>query len=112
MNVKPKQVSCLKDENESLPEAGTAQGFPGGSIDKNPIVNAGDTGSIHGLGTSHVPWSNWACALQLLGLSSAAQEPQLLSPCVPTTEAWVPWSLCSATREAPTVKSLHVAAGA
>ena len=32
--------------------------FPGGSVVKNPPVNAGDTGLIPGLGRSHMPWSN------------------------------------------------------
>ena len=51
---------------------------------ENLPVNAGDTGSSHGLGRSHMPRSNWA------------REPQLLSLRV--------WSLCSATREAATVR--------
>ena len=51
---------------------------------KNPPANAGDTGSIPGLGRSHMPWSNWA------------HEPQLLSLRV--------WNLCSATREAAIVR--------
>ena len=33
-------------------------GFPGGTVIKNPPANAGDTGSIPGLGRSHKPWSN------------------------------------------------------
>ena len=51
---------------------------------KNLPANAGDTGSSPGLGRSHMPRSNWA------------REPQLLSLRV--------WSLCSATREAATVR--------
>ena len=51
---------------------------------KNPPANAGNTGSIPGLGRSHMPRSGWA------------QEPQLLSLRV--------WSLCSATREAAIVR--------
>ena len=31
-------------------------GPPGGSAVKNPPANAGDTGSIPGLGRSHMPW--------------------------------------------------------
>ena len=45
----------LKDStnlNESL------MGFPGGSMVKNPQSNAGDMGSIPGLGRSHMLWSN------------------------------------------------------
>ena len=32
--------------------------FCGGAVDKNPLANAGDTGSIPGLGRSHMPWSS------------------------------------------------------
>ena len=32
--------------------------FPGGTVDKNPPANAGDTGSIPGLERFHMPWSN------------------------------------------------------
>ena len=63
------------------------QGFPGGTVVKNPPANAGDTGSSPGLGRSHMPRSNWA------------REPQLLSLHV--------WSLCSATREATIVTGPH-----
>ena len=52
-------------------------------------ANAGDTGSSPGLGTSHMPQSNWAC------------EPQLLSLRI--------WSLCSATREAAIVRGPRTA---
>ena len=31
---------------------------PGGTVDKNPPAHAGNMGSIHGLGRSHVPQSN------------------------------------------------------
>ena len=51
---------------------------------ENLPANAGDMGLRPGLGRSHMPWGNWA------------HEPQLLSLRV--------WSLCSATREAATVK--------
>ena len=60
------------------------RGFPGGAVVENLPANAGDMGSSPGLGGSHMPWSNWA------------REPQLLSLRI--------WSLCSATREAATVK--------
>ena len=64
-------------------------GFPGGAVVENLPANAGDTGSSPGLGRSHVPRSNWA------------REPQLLSLHV--------WSLCSATREAATVRGPRTA---
>ena len=67
----------------------TRPGFPGGTVVDNLPANAGDMGSSPGLGRSHMAWSNWA------------REPQLLSPCV--------WSLCSATREAATVRGPRTA---
>ena len=33
-------------------------GFPGGSVVKNPSASVGDTGSIPGLGRSHMTQSN------------------------------------------------------
>ena len=36
----------------------TLQGFPGGSVVKNPPANAGDIGSIPSLGRFHTPWNN------------------------------------------------------
>ena len=56
---------------------------------ENLPANAGDTGSSPGLGRSHMPQSN------------KAREPQLLSLHV--------WSLCSATREAATVRGPRTA---
>ena len=32
--------------------------FPEGTVDKNPLANAGDMGSIPGLGRSYMPQSN------------------------------------------------------
>ena len=54
--------------------------FPGGAVVKNLSANAGDTGSIPGLGRSHMLRSNEAHAPQLLSLRSRAHEPQLLKP--------------------------------
>ena len=34
------------------------QVFPGGTVVKNPLANAGDTGSSPGPGRSHMPQSN------------------------------------------------------
>ena len=64
-------------------------GFPGGAVVENLPANAGDMGSIPGLGGSHIPRSNWA------------HEPRLLSLRV--------WSLCPTTREAATVKGPRTA---
>ena len=36
----------------------TGAGFPGGSVEKNPPANAGDTGSTPDLGRSHMLQSN------------------------------------------------------
>ena len=64
-------------------------GSPGGAVVENLPANAADTGSSPGLGGSHMGRSNWA------------REPQLLSLRI--------WSLCSATREAATVKGPRTA---
>ena len=64
-------------------------GSPGGAVVENLPANAGDTGSSPGLGRSHMPRSNWARAPQLLSLRV--------------------WSLCSATREAATVRGPRTA---
>ena len=61
--------------------------FPGGPGVGSSPANAGDTGSVPGLGSSHVPRSNEARAPQLRSLSS-------LNP-------------CSTTREAPSMRSLR-----
>ena len=47
---------------------------------KNPSAKAGDMGSTHGPGRSHMPQSNEARAPQLSSLRSRAHEPQLLKP--------------------------------
>ena len=36
----------------------TLRDFPGGTVVKNLPANAGDMGSIPGLGRSHMPWSS------------------------------------------------------
>ena len=66
--------------------------FFGDLVVKNPPANAGDTGSIPGLGRPHMPQSNWACAPQqekspkreacTLQLESSPCSPQLeKNPC-------------------------------
>ena len=57
---------------------------------KNFPANAGDMGSIPGLGRSQKPWSNKAHVPQLLSLRSRTQKPQLLSLHAVNTEAHVP----------------------
>ena len=57
---------------------------------KNPPANSGDVSSIPGPGRSHMLWSSYARAPQLLSLLSRAREPQLLSLCATTTEARAP----------------------
>jgi len=52
--------------------------FHGGSVVKNPLANARDTGWISGPGRTHTLRSN------------SAHAPQLLSPCAATTEAGMP----------------------
>ena len=82
--------------------------FPSGSMVKNSPVNAGETGSIPGLGRSLIPRSNQVCEPQLLVLCSRVQEPKLLSPWTATTEAQMLQSLCS-KKEATAMRSPRIA---
>ena len=63
------------------------EGFPDGSLVRNPPVNAGGVGSVSGLGRSHVPWSTQACAPQLPSLCPRAGESQPLTSCAAVTKA-------------------------
>ena len=85
-----KQLLQLNIKKNKQPNKKMGWGFPGGAVVENLPANEGDTGSSPGLGSSHVPRSNWARAPQLLSLRSGACEPQLLSPCATTTEAHAP----------------------
>ena len=82
-------ATCTSTMNKWLLLRGFLGGFPGGAVVENLPANAGDTGSSPGLGRSHMPRSSWA------------REPQWLSLRV--------WSLCSATREAVTVRGPRTA---
>lgn len=62
--------------------------FLGGTVDKNPTANAGDTGLIFGLGRFHMPQATKACVAQLM------------SPCIATTEAQMP-RVCVLPQEKP-----------
>jgi len=52
--------------------------FPGGTVDRNPPANAGDTGLIPCPRRFHMLWSSWVCVLQLLSPRARACKPQLL----------------------------------
>ena len=52
----------------------TYQDFPDGPVVEDLPASARDTGSIPDLGGSHVPWSNWTCALKLLNQCAATTE--------------------------------------
>ena len=67
---------------------------------KNSSANAGDMGSIPGLGRFYMLWSNQARAAQLL-----SPQPRL------TSEALTRYRLCSATRGVIAMRSLPAAAG-
>ena len=79
----------LPQLNNKTMQLKNGQGFPGGAVVGSLPANAGDTGSSPGPGRSHMPQSN------------QAPEPRLLSLRV--------WSLCSATREAATVRGPRTA---
>ena len=36
----------------------TMKGFPGGSVDKNPLAKAGDIGSVPDPRRCHMPWGS------------------------------------------------------
>ena len=74
IQTKIKRTSKCSIKKKSL------RGLPGGAVVKNPPANAGDKGSSPGLGSSHMPRSNEACAPQLLSLCSRARKPQLRKP--------------------------------
>ena len=76
-------------EQKTILENTSLLDFPGGAVVKNPPAKDW-TGSITGLGRSHMLQSNKACAPQLLSLCSRACEPQLLSPRATTSEACAP----------------------
>ena len=59
---------------------------PGGVVDNNLPVNAGDTGSIPGPGRSHMPRSNWVHAPQLLSQSATATEAHAPRACISQQE--------------------------
>ena len=50
------------------------EGFVGGAVVESLLANTGHTGSIPGLGGSHMPRSNWAREPQLRSLRSATRE--------------------------------------
>ena len=85
-------------------ETSHVRGFPGGLAEKNPPASAGDRGSTSGPGRSHTPLRSEARGPQPLSLCSGVQEARLPSP-----HASI---LRSATREASTVRSQCIVAGA
>ena len=76
-------VTSFSDTASSMAQVCTKteiQGFPGGSVVKNPPAKAGDMGSIPRPGGSHMPQSNQAHTPQLLSLCSRAHAPQQEKP--------------------------------
>ena len=51
-------LASVKDKAMSFPSKTVIADFPGGAVDRNPPANAGDMGSIPGLGRFHMPGSN------------------------------------------------------
>ena len=84
-------------------------GFPGSSVVKNLPAIAADVGSGPGLEGSHMLWSSWTHAPQLLSLCSIAREPPLLRPRAAAAESSVPWSLCSIARAPPLLSLCSIA---
>ena len=79
-----------------------SQDFAGGTVDRNPPVNAGDTCSIPGPEGFHMQQSNWAKGSQLPNLFSRVREPKLPNLCAATTEVSGPRAWAPHQRVAPT----------
>ena len=67
---------------------------------KQVLYHERRVGSIPGLGRSHIPRSDQACAPQLVSLGSRALEPQLPRSCAAATEARAPGA-CALQQEEP-----------
>ena len=72
--VKASNYKYLVTLHQTLYLKDNAGNFPGGTVDKNPPPNVGDTGLIPGPGRSHMPLSNSASVPQLLSLCRRAQD--------------------------------------
>ena len=69
-------------------------------MDKNPPVNAEDTGTTPDLGRFHMSRASKACVPQILSPHSRAVRVQLLSPRAASAEACVP-RVCALQQEKP-----------
>ena len=76
--------------------------FPGGTVDNNPPVNAGHTGSIHGPGIFYMPQSNEAWVPWLLSLRAATAEACEPGACPPQQKNPLQWEAC-----APQLEKAH-----
>ena len=79
--MKQKTHIIFKRKHEYQKES--KQDFHDGVTDKNPPANAGDMGSIPGMGRSHMARSNGAHELQLLRLCAAKGEATAREGCAP-----------------------------
>ena len=74
-----------KTKNKAEQQNCTAGNFPGGPVVKNPPSNAGDAGSIPGLGTKflHAAGQLSTCVATREALATQHEEP----PCIATKES-------------------------
>ena len=72
--------------------------FPGGAVVKNPPANSGNIGSSPGPGRSHMSWSNWARAPQLLSLGATTTEARVPRSHAPQQEKPRQWEVCALQR--------------
>ena len=100
---KKKKSKTIYDEQpiKLLYKNRIGKGFPGSTVGESPPANAGDTGSIPGLGRFHMLQSNQVLVPQLLSLCSRTHQPQLPKPVCRT--------LVLQTREVTSMRSLHTA---
>ena len=50
--------AVIKENSMEMPQKVKLRDFPGGTVVKNRPANAGNMGSIHGPGSSHMPQHN------------------------------------------------------
>ena len=91
------QWSCLCPKNSLFIKTDGGD-FPVGPMVKNPSANAGDIGSIPGLGKFHMPWATKS--LYLLSPNFRACEAQLLKSACPRAPALqqekpLQWEACA-----------------
>ena len=75
-----KEEQKLVSVTRGMDKENVVQDFPCGLVAKNPLANAGYTGSLPSAGRYHMSQGNQACAPQLLSPGSTARALQQKKP--------------------------------